>query len=64
MKKIEAPNWRKSSRCGSNACVEVAKVEDAYLIRDSKDPNGPVLRLTAAEWAEFLKAVKTGEFRP
>ncbi|XRQ08586.1 DUF397 domain-containing protein [Actinomadura welshii] len=42
--------WRKSSHSGSNAaeCVELADVTGAVAVRDSKDPNGPVLLLTRA----------------
>lgn len=44
--------WRKSSYSGSNAaeCVELAGVGGASVVavRDSKDPNGPVLLLTRA----------------
>lgn len=37
--------WRKSSYSGSDGgqCVELASVENAVAIRDSKDPNGPIL---------------------
>lgn len=40
--------WRKSSRSGSNGgdCVELTGLPDAVALRDSKDPDGPVLLLT------------------
>ncbi len=42
--------WRKASRSGENGgnCVELAKAADASVVavRDSKDPDGPVLLLT------------------
>lgn len=41
--------WRKSSFSGSDAnCVEVAWVPEGVLYRDSKDPDGPVLRVQRA----------------
>ncbi|XRQ08585.1 DUF397 domain-containing protein [Actinomadura welshii] len=42
--------WRKSSYTTSNGgnCVELADVADAVAVRDSKDPDGPVLLLTRA----------------
>ncbi|HEX6075643.1 MAG TPA: DUF397 domain-containing protein [Micromonosporaceae bacterium] len=47
--------WRKSSRSGSQGqCVEVAFTGDAILMRNSKHPEGPVLRFTRAEWLAFL----------
>ena len=42
--------WRKSSHStaeGDN-CVEVAGVSDVVAVRDSKDPDGPVLLLARA----------------
>ena len=36
--------------------------EVLYLMRDSKDPDGPVLAFTAAEWEAFVAGVKDGEF--
>lgn len=37
--------WRKSSRSGSDggSCVELAGVNDDVAVRDSKDPDGPIL---------------------
>ncbi|RFS86776.1 DUF397 domain-containing protein [Actinomadura spongiicola] len=42
--------WRKSSYTGSNGgnCVELADVAGVVAVRDSKDPDGPVLLLTRA----------------
>jgi hypothetical protein len=31
-------------------------------MRDSKDPNSPVLTFTHQEWAAFLDGAKRGEF--
>jgi hypothetical protein len=55
-------NWRKSSRSGSNGCVEVALVDDHVGIRDSKDPLGPVLVFAIREWQAFAAGMKDGEF--
>ena len=40
--------WRKSSYTGSNGgnCVELADAAGAVAVRDSKDPDGPVILLT------------------
>ncbi|UQU64594.1 DUF397 domain-containing protein [Couchioplanes caeruleus] len=61
---IEFPKleWRRSSRCANGSCVEVAESEGQYFVRDSKAPDLPSLRFTAAEWAAFIDAVKQGEF--
>ena len=54
--------WKKSLKSGLNGCVEVAADGDSVLIRDSKDPTGPFLRLTADQWAEFLDRTRRGDF--
>ena len=54
--------WRKSTRSGTNGCVEVAFVQGQVAVRDSKDRSGPVLVFTAHEWEAFLSGARTGEF--
>ena len=56
--------WRKAKASQSNGnCVEVAPIPGGGVaVRDSKDPDGPVLRFTAAEWAAFAEGVAAGEF--
>ena len=63
MENGNVPAWRKSSRCGNATCVEVAKVDDQYLIRDSKNPDGPVLRCTRERWASFIAGLRGDEFQ-
>jgi predicted secreted Zn-dependent protease len=60
---MEPPKWRKSSRCSNGTCVEVARVNDQYLIRDSKQPEAAPLTFTADEWTAFVAGVNAGEFR-
>ncbi|WP_329428982.1 DUF397 domain-containing protein [Streptosporangium sp. NBC_01495] len=57
--------WRKSSRSGSNGgqCVEVAaNLPGAVAVRDSKDPHGPSLIFTPAQWRFFVGSIKAGDF--
>ena len=55
--------WRKSVKTqNSGACVEVARVGDTIGVRDSKDPDGPVLRFTVREFEAFLDGAGNGEF--
>ncbi|MDT5031470.1 MAG: hypothetical protein QOC94_1641 [Actinoplanes sp.] len=54
--------WRRSRSCGSGACIEVAKVGDLFMIRDSKNPAAPPLSFTADEWAAFTGGVFAGDF--
>jgi hypothetical protein len=57
-------HWIKSSLSFSNGnCVEVASLPDGEIgVRDSKDPEGAVLRFTSSEWHAFLGGVRNGEF--
>jgi Domain of unknown function (DUF397) len=54
--------WRTSSRSQFNACVEVCFVGGRVPVRNSRDPDGPVLVFTAPEWDAFVAGVKLGEF--
>ncbi|WP_433228557.1 DUF397 domain-containing protein [Actinomadura formosensis] len=47
---LKNAKWRKAGRSLSNGgeCVELADVAGAVAVRDSKDPDGPVLLLTRA----------------
>jgi hypothetical protein len=58
-------HWRKASASGGQGgnCVEVAEFSDGGVaVRDSKNPEGALLRFTPAEWKAFLEGVKDGEF--
>ncbi len=60
---LDNVTWRKSSYSGSNggACVEVAVLPDRSLaVRDSKNPDGPKLTFTPAEWRTFTAALRSG----
>lgn len=61
--RIPESAWRKASAsAGNGQCVEVAALVGGVAVRDSKDPNGPVLRFTRTEIAAFLDGAKAGEF--
>ena len=52
---MNAPWIRSSFSFANGNCVEVAELPgDSVGIRDSRDPGGPVLSFTRAEWAAFL----------
>jgi Domain of unknown function (DUF397) len=57
-------NWVKSSLSFSNGnCVEVASLPDGGIgVRNSRDPEGSVLRFTSDEWHAFLGGARKGEF--
>jgi hypothetical protein len=54
--------WRKSSLCGTDTCVEVAISASKALVRNSKDTARGYLVFDAAEWREFLEGVRNHEF--
>lgn len=56
------PTWRKSRRCESGGCVEFAAVGSGAAVRDSTDPQGPVLRFSRQEWVAFLARLTTDGF--
>ncbi len=56
--------WRKASYSNGNGgdCVEVADLDGGHrAVRDSKNPTGPALTFTAAEWAAFTASVRAGK---
>ena len=59
--------WHKSVRSGNGgSCVEVATnlldAQGVVFVRDSKNPDGPALAFTPAEWEAFTGGVRDGEF--
>jgi Domain of unknown function (DUF397) len=56
--------WVKSSLSFSNGnCVEVARLPgDEIGVRNSRDPDGPVLTFTPGEWGAFVGRARLGEF--
>jgi hypothetical protein len=58
---MNSPRWRKSSHSGGgNDCVEIAAVSSGTAVRDSKNPEGPVLRFGSAGWTAFVGRARTG----
>ena len=57
--------WRTSSRSsptGQN-CVEVAtNLPGIVVVRDSKNPEGAKLVVSAEEWRTFLSGLRDGKF--
>jgi hypothetical protein len=56
--------WRKAEASAANGnCVEVAALPGGDItVRDSKNPDGPTLRFTSAEWSAFIDGTAAGEF--
>jgi hypothetical protein len=55
--------WIKAAASASaGQCVEMRPRDGAVDVRDSKDPGGPALRFTRAEFAAWVDGAKKGEF--
>lgn len=58
----EYPTWRKSTYSNdTGACVEVADLNAARAVRDSKNPDGAVLTFSTAQWSAFTAGIKEGQ---
>jgi hypothetical protein len=58
---LNAALWRKSSRSSDTGgmCVEVAtNLPGVVAVRDSKNPHGPTLLFSRAEWQTFVGKLK------
>ena len=60
---LSSATWRKSSRSqgGGQNCVEVAAISGAIAIRDSKDPDGPVLIISPESFCDLIARIKHRE---
>ena len=55
--------WVTAAASAASNCVEVAPGSDEQiLVRNSRDPGGPVLAFTRAEFGAFVAGCKGGEF--
>jgi hypothetical protein len=55
--------WQKARASTSyGACVELAATAGGVAMRDSKDPDGPILLYTRTEFKAFLDGARNGDF--
>ncbi|MFF0577899.1 DUF397 domain-containing protein [Streptosporangium saharense] len=61
---LTSAEFHKSTLSGTgNDCVEVAtNLPGLVAVRDSKDPSGPTLSFTPAQWRSFIGRVNTDAF--
>jgi len=57
---ISGAIWHKSSYSGANGgnCIEIAVAARTVAVRDSQDPEGPVLAFGPKDWQRFADRVK------
>lgn len=60
----ETTPWIKAAASsGAGQCVEMRRRQDGSIdLRDSKDPEGPILHYTPGEFSAWLDGAKKGEF--
>ena len=58
---LATPAWRKSTRCETGACVEVAAGGPAVGLRNSTLP-AVELAIDTASWRQFIDGVRRGDF--
>ena len=52
--------WRKSKRSQQGAdCVEVAALPNGVAVRDSKNPDGPMLTFRTPAFAALLESIRS-----
>jgi hypothetical protein len=58
---LSRAEWRKSSYSSQNgACVEVTRnLPGIVAVRDSKNPDGPVLITSRDGWVRFITRLRT-----
>lgn len=63
MKNVRQAAWRKSSYTSQEGgtCVELADLETAVGVRDSTDPEGPVLQFGRPAVAALVGRIKNGQ---
>lgn len=54
--------WLRAEGDDSEGAVEVAFVDDLIGMRNSANPDGPVLVFTRGEWDAFVAGAQDGEF--
>lgn len=61
---VEVGAMMSASRCAGGDCVKAGPCAcgEDILMRDSKDPDGPVLQFGKRAFADFIGGIKAGEF--
>ena len=55
-------HWRKSSRSTTTNCVELAGRVPGVAVRDSKNPDQPLLAFGPRGWSAFAAGTRSGRF--
>lgn len=52
--------WKKSTHSEVSQCVEAARGVNRVHVRDSVDPDGPILHFSPDEWSRLMRRLKEG----
>jgi hypothetical protein len=56
--------WQTAAGCPGVSFTRTGPCRCRVLVRDSKDPAGPMLSFTPAEWSAFTAAIRAGQLDP
>lgn len=59
---ISTPWIKAAASSTSGQCMEMRRHGGAVEVRDSKDPHGPLLRFSGAQFSAWLDGVDGGEY--
>ncbi|GAA1180248.1 hypothetical protein F4556_006291 [Kitasatospora gansuensis] len=59
---LTGAEWLSSDQ--GDGAVQIAFVGEYIAMRDGREPDGPVLVFTPAEWRAFVLGARDGEFDP
>jgi hypothetical protein len=54
--------WHRGRPCDGGACIEIAALPDAIMVRSTANPDGAIFAMSRDEWQEFLAGAKAGFF--
>jgi hypothetical protein len=57
---IDSLAWRRSQRCDTGTCVEVAQTDDGVALRDSTLPGYGMLHFAVSDWKRFVADLRAG----
>jgi Domain of unknown function (DUF397) len=55
---VEVASWRKASYSNSGNCVEAGQGQGIVVVRDTRDRDGAMLKLSPQAWALFTSSLR------
>lgn len=54
--------WTRSTTCSSGTCLEAREWEGYIQIRNSRNPDRPLITVPVEQWRNFTTAIKEGTY--